>query len=74
MYLKFFDGTKLRIGNATRFKISPNTEHDEIYDLKVSPCGGTFETISNHHGKENARRILQQILDAINRGDKVFEI
>jgi len=74
MYLKFFDGTKLRIGNASRFKILDNEEYEDTYDLKVSPRGGEFETISSHHGKDNAKIVLQKILDALNRGDKVFYI
>ena len=70
MYLKFDDGTKIRVGQKSVFEILTKARETE---LRVSPLGkGAFRHISWHYGRPSAETQLAQIQAAINRGDKVF--
>ena len=72
MYLKFEDGTKIRVGQKSVFEILTKSRESE---LRVSPFGrGRFKHVSWHYGKPSAETQLAEIQAAINRGDKVFEV
>ena len=72
MYLKFEDGTKIRVGQKSVFEILTKARETE---LRVSPSSkGKFRHVSWHYGKPSAETQLAEIQAAINRGDKVFEV